>query len=204
MGAIAGFADSKYGNKIRDLDKELNNRIKQETSKFIEGAKSYLKKILTDERGSIRFGPKNETNGNAGVGNGRADRTQTGKGTGNQPVSRKQALNTIKKDLGIPKSQKPDGQNMVPLVDENGNMILGQNKNFVYSRELTYSVNGKFDAQGNPISSVVIQDHSYGHTYSSGTGNQPLHFNVRPSTNPKNDKVLGIKEHYYFNYRNRK
>jgi len=110
------------------------------------------------------------------------------KGAGN-PVSRKQALSEIKKDLGISKSQQPLEQKMVPLLDENKNRILDANNNFVETRELTYSVQGKFDVQGNPIDKVVIQDHSYGHYYNSGIGNQPSHFNVRPSTNTKNGAV---------------
>ncbi|RDU23583.1 HNH/endonuclease VII fold putative polymorphic toxin [Anaerosacchariphilus polymeriproducens] len=120
------------------------------------------------------------------------------------PVSRKQALSEIKKDLGISKSQHPLEQKMVPLLDENKKRILDANNNFVETRELTYSVQGKFDVQGNPIDKVVIQDHSYGHYYNSGIGNQTSHFNVRPSTNTKNGAVQGMKDHYYFNYRNRK
>ncbi|SFB47380.1 HNH/endonuclease VII fold putative polymorphic toxin, partial [Clostridium frigidicarnis] len=124
-------------------------------------------------------------------------------GAGN-PVSRKQALSEINKDLGISKSQHPLEQKMVPLLDENKKRILDANNNFVETRELTYSVQGKFDVQGNPIDKVVIQDHSYGHYYNSGIGNQPSHFNVRPSTNTKNGAVQGMKDHYYFNYRNKK
>jgi hypothetical protein len=113
-------------------------------------------------------------------------------------------LSEIKKDLGISKSQHPLEQKMVPLLDENKNRILDANNNFVETRELTYSVKGKFDVQGNPIDKVVIQDHSHGHYYNSGIGNQPSHFNVRPSTNTKNGAVQGMKDHYYFDYRNRK
>jgi len=65
-------------------------------------------------------------------------------------VSRKQALSDIKRALGIQNSQNPDSQKMVMLRDEYGNPIV-ENGNFVYSRELTYSVVGKNDGQGNPI-----------------------------------------------------
>jgi len=51
---------------------------------------------------------------------------------------------------------------------------------------------------------VIIQDHSYGHDYSSGIGNQPSHFNVRPDTNSDTGSVSGMKDHYYFDYRNEK
>jgi toxin YqcG len=64
------------------------------------------------------------------------------------------------------------------------------------TRELTYEVNGE---------KVVIQAHSAGHQYQEVLG--PQH-NVRP-TDPKgnpirNGKVGGAKDHYYFDYRNRK
>ena len=48
------------------------------------------------------------------------------------------------------------------------------------------------------IDYVVVQDHSYGHTYTNGVGNQSSHFNVRPITNTQNGKVSGMKGHYYF------
>jgi toxin YqcG len=65
--------------------------------------------------------------------------------------------------------------------------------------DLTCEVKGK---------KVVIQDHSTGHQYPGGVGNQGSHHNVRP-TDPKgnpirNGKVGGAKDHYYFDYRNRK
>ncbi len=118
-------------------------------------------------------------------------------------LSRKEVLGDIKQELVIPKSQQPNSQTMVRLRDEYGNPIV-ENGDFVYSRELTYSVTGKTDAQGNSIQQVVIQDHSYGHLYSDGVGNQSSHFNVRPDTNTNTGRVSGMKDHYYFNYRNKK
>ena len=117
------------------------------------------------------------------------------------PVGMRVVLGKIKQELGIPESQQPDFQTMVRLCDEYGNPIV-DNGDFIYSRELIYSVTGKTDAQGNPIHQVVIQDHSYGHFYSSGSGNQLSHLNVRPDTNT--GRVSGMKDHYYFKYRNRK
>lgn len=92
---------------------------------------------------------------------------------------------------------------MEKMLDEHKKPIV-VNGEFVYSRELTYSVSGKTDAGGNPIKQVIIQDHSYGHSYSDGIGNQSSHFNVRPDNNPKTGDVSGTKEHYYFTYRNKK
>ena len=91
-----------------------------------------------------------------------------------------------------------------PLLDEYGKRILDKNGNFVYSRELIYSVSGKFDVQGNPVTEVVVQDHSYGHIYSNGIGNQSAHYNVRPYNNTKTGRIRGLRDHYYFDYRNEK
>jgi len=89
------------------------------------------------------------------------------------------------------------------LHDSFGNPIIVDGK-FVYSRELTYSVSGKTDGQNIPIKTVIVQDHSHGHSYSGGIGDQPSHFNVRPETNLQTGKVSGTKDHYYFSYRNKK
>ncbi len=116
-------------------------------------------------------------------------------------VSRKQALTQIKRDLGIAKNQHPVSQKMVTLRDKNKNPIV-RNGKIVKSREMTYYVKGFRDQSGTPIDKVVIQDHSNGHDY-GGKGDQPSHYNVRPITNVNNGSVLGIKDHYYFDYRNK-
>ena len=112
--------------------------------------------------------------------------------------SRKEALNQIKNDLGINKSQHPESQQMVMLLDEFNNPIVNNGK-IIMSREMKYKVNNKTDGAGNFIEYVYIQDHSYGHKYSNGIGNQTAHFNVRPETNIKTGTVKGTKNHYYFN-----
>lgn len=68
----------------------------------------------------------------------------------------------------------------------------------VMAREMHYKVSGKLDGAGNPIDYVVIQDHSYGHYYESGIGNQPSHFNVRPNTSVNTGSVQGTQDHYYY------
>jgi hypothetical protein len=68
MGTISGFGGPKNGNIMIDVDENINNSTKQGTNKFVEGLKSYFKKLLTDERGSISLGSKNKTNGNWGAG----------------------------------------------------------------------------------------------------------------------------------------
>lgn len=100
--------------------------------------------------------------------------------------------------MGISKRQQPESTKMVILRDEFDMPVINKGK-IVYSREMTYKVNGKFDGANKPITHVVIQDHSYGHKYESGIGNQTSHFTVRPITKTKNGKVKGTEEHYYFN-----
>jgi RHS repeat-associated protein len=110
--------------------------------------------------------------------------------------TRRESLREIRRQLGVPMSQQPISQKMVPLTDSSGAWILGQDKKPVMSRELTYQVNGK---------NVIIQDHSAGHYYGEGgVGDQPSHHNVRPDENTRTGKVDGMDDHYYFNCRNKK
>ncbi|WP_250516378.1 HNH/endonuclease VII fold putative polymorphic toxin [Caballeronia sp. INDeC2] len=91
---------------------------------------------------------------------------------------------------------QPISQKMVPLTDSNGDWILGDGKQPIRTRELTYNVNGQ---------NVVIQDHSAGHYYGQGgVGDQPSHHNVRPEGDERTGKVDGMDDHYYFNCRNKK
>jgi uncharacterized protein RhaS with RHS repeats len=111
--------------------------------------------------------------------------------------SRRSSLRDIRRQLGIPLSQQPISQKMVPLTASNGNWLLGDNNRPVMTRELTYQVGGK---------NVVIQDHSSGHTFGEegGVGDQPSRHNVRPEENARTGKVQGMDAHYYFNCRNKK
>ena len=114
-------------------------------------------------------------------------------------VGRKGALNQIKKDLGLNANESPVSQEMVMLRKDNGAPVI-ENGKIIYSREMTYDVRGKGikNERKEIINYVVIQDHSYGHRYANGVGNQASHFNVRPITNTKTGKVSGMKGHYYF------
>lgn len=114
-------------------------------------------------------------------------------------TSRRTALNNIKQDLGLNANESPVSQNMVMLRNANGDPII-YNGQIIYSREMTYDVRGKGikNEHNEIIDYVVVQDHSYGHTYTNGVGNQSSHFNVRPITNTQNGKVSGMKGHYYF------
>ena len=110
--------------------------------------------------------------------------------------TRRASLREIRRQLGIPISQQPVSQKMIPLTDSAGGWILGGDKKPIMTRELTYQVNGK---------NVVIQDHSAGHYYGEGgVGDQPSHHNVRPEENTRTGKVDGMSDHYYFNCRNKK
>ena len=59
----------------------------------------------------------------------------------------------------------------------------------IYTKEYYYkNTNGD---------TVIIQDHSYGHSYNGGT-DQGSHFNVRPSNNSRTGSIPGTKDHYPF------
>ena len=109
---------------------------------------------------------------------------------------RRASLRDIRRQLGIPMSQQPISQKMVPLTDSAGARILGDDKQPIMTRELTYQVNGK---------NVIIQDHSAGHFFGEGgVGDQPSHHNVRPEDRPRTGAVDGMSDHYYFSCRNKK
>ena len=120
-------------------------------------------------------------------------------GSEDSDTSRREALNSIKQDLGLNGNESPISQNMVILTKDNGDPVI-ENDKIIYSREMTYDVKGKGvkNERNEIIDYVVVQDHSYGHRYKNGVGNQTSHFNVRPITNTKNGKVSGTKRHYYF------
>ncbi len=111
-------------------------------------------------------------------------------------LSRKGALNEIKKDVGIPKSQHPDklanGKQFekVPMTDRNGKTALGADGKPVMTREYTYT---KPDG-----TKVKVQDHSAGHPQ-FGKDNPGKHLNVRPPENTRTGTVPGTKKHYPFN-----
>jgi RHS repeat-associated protein len=113
-------------------------------------------------------------------------------------LSRKGALNEIKRDLGIPKSQHPDqlagGRQFesVPMTDRNGKQILNGEGKPLMSREYTYT---KPDG-----TKVIVQDHSAGHPQ-FGENNPGSHFNVRPPENTRTGDVIGALDHYIFNNR---
>jgi len=109
----------------------------------------------------------------------RPDQVQT------QPT-RGEALNQAKNDAGVPTSQQPSKQASVPLTDSSGKPVIidGQKQN---TREYTHTT-GSGDT-------VVIQDHSQGHTFPDG-GQVGPHFNVRPADNTRNGSVPGTKPHY--------
>ncbi|HZZ80442.1 MAG TPA: RHS repeat-associated core domain-containing protein [Gemmataceae bacterium] len=109
---------------------------------------------------------------------------------------RRASLRDIRRQLGIPMSQQPISQKMVPLTDSTGARILGDDKQPIMTRELTYRVNGN---------NVIIQDHSAGHFFGEeGVGDQPSHHNVRPEDRPRTGSVDGMSDHYYFDCRNKK
>ena len=123
----------------------------------------------------------------------------SGAGEGGKNTSRRNALKNIKQDLGVNANESPVSQDMVMLRNAKGDPIV-ENGKIIYSREMTYDVRGKDikNEHNEIIDYVVVQEHSYGHRYENGVGNQSSHFNVRPITNTHNGKVSGMKGHYYF------
>jgi RHS repeat-associated protein len=108
---------------------------------------------------------------------------------GCSPLGRTGALNTAKRDLGIPRSQHPDAVNRVPMTDMNGKAILGPDHKPIMTREYTYT---RPDG-----SRVIIQEHSAGHQFGEGgIGDQGPHFNVRPPENTRTGSVPGTQDHY--------
>jgi RHS repeat-associated protein len=105
--------------------------------------------------------------------------------------SRNEAFRNAKRDSGIPVTQQPDSVNRIPLTDQWGKKILGDDGMPINTREYT------FDRPGD--SNIVIQDHGSGHYYGpNDPGNQGPHFNVRPDWNTRTGKVPGTQEHYPF------
>ncbi|MFT4924889.1 MAG: RHS repeat-associated protein [Phenylobacterium sp.] len=105
-------------------------------------------------------------------------------------ANRRNALRAAKRDAKVPKSQKPEKIEKVKLSDENNQTIKDGKGNVVKSTEYTHTTtNGK---------TVVIQDHSAGHSFSDGKGAQGPHLNVRPIENKQTGKVTNTSEHYDF------
>ena len=125
---------------------------------------------------------------------------QTGKVT---LTTRAQAWNQIKRMLGIPMGQQPASVEKVFLEDPGRTYMMYPDTHYqVSTRTFTYNVSGLVDSCGEPISQVVIQEHSYGHIYGGGAGldngNQFSHFNVRPEGNLRTGSIQGVPKHFYF------
>lgn len=95
----------------------------------------------------------------------------------------------MKQMLGIPMSQHPISTPIAKLLDDSKTpMLYPDTHQIVYTRGLIYNVSVQFNSREEPISQVIIQEHSYGHIYGSGAGqsdgNQFPHFNVRPVDAP--------------------
>lgn len=115
--------------------------------------------------------------------------------------SRIDTLRSAKRDAGISKNQQPDkvynertgrhGEyNDVQMTDKRRNAILDSNGKPIWTKEYSFT---RQDG-----SRTVIQDHSAGHKYAKGIGNQGPHINVRPSTNTRTGSVPGTLDHYSY------
>ncbi|EPG0371020.1 HNH/endonuclease VII fold putative polymorphic toxin [Photobacterium damselae] len=106
-------------------------------------------------------------------------------------VGRNGALRQAKKDAGILRSQHPERINRVPLTDNNGKSIIGEDGRPIMTREYYYT-----NRDGKKI---VIQDHGAGHNFGQGgIGDQGPHFNIRPIENTRTGTVSGTLKHYPF------
>ncbi|MGY1955016.1 HNH/endonuclease VII fold putative polymorphic toxin, partial [Pseudomonas pergaminensis] len=118
-------------------------------------------------------------------------------------VSRNGAFKQAKADAGIPRTQHPDAvldprlgtmrqYSQVSMKDQQKNEILDAQGRPVMTREYEFT-----RADG---SKVLIQDHGAGHKFSApnGKGDQTAHFNLRPKNRPRNGKLDGARDHYYF------
>ncbi len=119
---------------------------------------------------------------------------------------KKGAFKHAKKDAGIPRTQHPDTvinkrtqqpsqYNEVKMTDSEGNPILNESNQLIWTKEYQYT-------RGDG-SKIIIQDHSAGHIFgpegTAGTaGNQGSHYNVRPISNTRTGKVPGTLPHYEF------
>ena len=100
--------------------------------------------------------------------------------------SRNEAFRAAKRDTGIPMNQQPDrifnsktgfygDHRNVPMTDSRKNPIFDSNGKQVWTREYQFT---RSDG-----SKIIIQDHSAGHSYPNGIGDQGSHLNVRPIEN---------------------
>ncbi|WP_346833213.1 RHS repeat-associated core domain-containing protein [Pseudomonas abietaniphila] len=106
-----------------------------------------------------------------------------------QGASRRDAFRQAKRDAGVTMSQKPSALTRPDLLDGNKDPII-QNGLPVKTRQYHYT--------NNRGESIVIQEHSLGHTKAtSGHGAEP-HFNVRPIENVGTGHVPGTHGHYNF------
>lgn len=104
-------------------------------------------------------------------------------------ASRRDAFRQAKRDSGVPVSQKPSRIYKEPLLDGNGNKMLKDGK-VIETRN--------YEFKNNKGETIVIQEHSLGHSKATpGHGAEP-HFNVRPINNTQTGHVDGTHGHYNF------
>ena len=96
------------------------------------------------------------------------------------------AMNDAKRDAGVPTSQQPQKQETVPLTGSDGKQVVVDGKPQT-TREYTHTTGSG--------ETVVIQDHSQGHTFPDG-GSVGPHLNVRPANDTRHGTVEGTQPHY--------
>jgi len=103
--------------------------------------------------------------------------------------SRRDAFRQAKRDADIPMSQKPTKVERPFLEDGYGNLVM-KNGQPVTFREYHF--------KNNKGETVVIQEHSLGHTKATPQHGADPHFNVRPIDNTRTGSVPGTHGHYNF------
>ena len=104
--------------------------------------------------------------------------------------SRREAFRRAKRDSNIPNSLQPTKIRRVLLDDGYGNKVLDSNYQPIQVREYFYEIPGR--------ETIVIQEHSLGHTKAEINKGREPHFNVRPESNTNTGSVSGTYGHYNF------
>ncbi|MEQ7922637.1 RHS repeat-associated core domain-containing protein [Xanthomonas sp. WHRI 1810A] len=113
-----------------------------------------------------------------------------GKKTSYQGTSRRDAFRQARLDAGIPASQIPKAIVKQKLEDGYGDYVYKKNWEIVQTRDYHFV--------SNKGSTVIIQEHNYGHIKAEPLRGAEPHFNVRPSDNMRTGSIEGTHGHYNF------
>ncbi|MEN2776017.1 RHS repeat-associated core domain-containing protein [Acetivibrio clariflavus] len=182
IGGVMGYANSKYGAKVSELDAKVNNSIKEAANKFIQSSKLLINKVITDETGSVRITPPSKTNKNV---NAAVGEVKTGIVNGKTPASRLadkvQSLSNSKRPNTVAVIRSKDGKYIVgrnsggimnetvsKILDELGNVNM-YNRKCAEVNAISRAMNKGIDLEGATISVSYVTNV----TNKSGLHGQP-------------------------------